>query len=628
MWRLGRLWPLYACGFVFGLVALFPGAGGSSTEAIYALPLALGVSVRSLAGVRVPGVVRSMTDIVVVLLKFSPPPYVPQFAIDVLLARKVRSRRAASAGGGKGAGGGEGVSTASFVARYGATIGYSVLAAIFGLRALRPSAAQLILRVGGFAPVHAVILAGLSLGEDPLCRLFSFAPFDALGDAAFAEYVRSFTASHAHFAAARREALGVQASALRHACRWSVFNRPRAATRRALAQLRNLRTTRRIDAATVDGLKLWRRTIRGGRETALRRGAVKTRGPAALNVGDLGGAKARVMNPYLLWDDSGCSVVARRSAMAADRPLPPFPNGTRRRGKRTVWFSDIVAGRISRGGQDGGAALLSSPVHAARVLFEFEELGLYTPGGGDGGGKGGQGLRQASVGGLDGGEGLWHSCEPAVAISANDSRLFATLPHIRRARLCGACGARMREWQGLLSLPNEAAAAGQERSASGMQRLGTPSELGDMAIDKNWMTFGAVDRATPLRGGNKEEAGDGAGPLDLPKRSVQSVDSGFTLVVKTPSNSVYAVPVCATPVAPSPSVSALHAGGVALGPVSGGSAGAVLATSILSLEPSPRLAQLLQLECARGTRRLHGPTAKKPHPHLHAQLLHPLRATA
>ncbi|KAJ1636695.1 hypothetical protein T492DRAFT_861269 [Pavlovales sp. CCMP2436] len=111
--------------------------------ALFALPLAIGVPVRSWAGGRVPGVVRSATDVFVVLLKFSPPPYVPQFVLGVLLARKVRSWRAASgARGGKGAGVGEGVCSAPFVARFGATIGYSILAAIFGLRALRPPVAQ------------------------------------------------------------------------------------------------------------------------------------------------------------------------------------------------------------------------------------------------------------------------------------------------------------------------------------------------------------------------------------------------------------------------------------------------------------------------------------------------------
>mmetsp|Transcript_6574 Transcript_6574/g.17083 ORF Transcript_6574/g.17083 Transcript_6574/m.17083 type:complete len:342 (+) Transcript_6574:2-1027(+) len=173
-------------------------------------------------------------------------------------------------------------------------------------------------------------------------------------------------------------------------------------------------------------------------------------------------------------------------------------------------------------------------------------------------------------------------------------------------------GSRLVMWQSLLSLPREAAAAGHEgsASASAVRRLDPPSELGSVPFDKNWMAFGELDRAT-LGRATPQVAGGGTSPRALPQRFVQSVDGGFTLVIQAQSDSVSASsvsgdPVSAAPEPPSASDSAPRAGDGAIGPLAGGSGGAVLATSILSLETSARLGQLLQPKCARGKRNLHG----------------------
>lgn len=44
-------------------------------------------------------------------------------------------------------------------------------------------------RTGGLMPFHALIIMGLSLGQDPLARLFSLSPLRRVGDLSYAMFV-------------------------------------------------------------------------------------------------------------------------------------------------------------------------------------------------------------------------------------------------------------------------------------------------------------------------------------------------------------------------------------------------------------------------------------------------------
>jgi len=80
-----------------------------------------------------------------------------------------------------------------WIMRRGATIGYGGLAVIFSIKALRPPAAKLSLRLGLLAPLQALVLIGLALEspEDPVAVLFATRPLEVLGDFSFAQYSSS-----------------------------------------------------------------------------------------------------------------------------------------------------------------------------------------------------------------------------------------------------------------------------------------------------------------------------------------------------------------------------------------------------------------------------------------------------
>uniref|UniRef100_A0A7S1U4U0 Acyltransferase 3 domain-containing protein n=1 Tax=Phaeomonas parva TaxID=124430 RepID=A0A7S1U4U0_9STRA len=124
-------------------------------------------------------------DILVVLMKFSPYFYFHVFVFGMVLGVFLHRQRKQSAQQGDGRKG-------PFVARYGATIGYIGLIILFTTKALLPPGYKLSFRMGAMAPLQGLILVGLGMREDPLCKLFYLPLLDGLGGYSYAQYLLQF----------------------------------------------------------------------------------------------------------------------------------------------------------------------------------------------------------------------------------------------------------------------------------------------------------------------------------------------------------------------------------------------------------------------------------------------------
>jgi hypothetical protein len=82
-----------------------------------------------------------------------------------------------------------------FLFRYGVSLGYVSLFLIFGLAdgSLFP-AGKLSARLGALAPLHALLLVGLSVGVDPLAKLLGHEYLSWCGDLSFPQYIMQFIA--------------------------------------------------------------------------------------------------------------------------------------------------------------------------------------------------------------------------------------------------------------------------------------------------------------------------------------------------------------------------------------------------------------------------------------------------
>jgi peptidoglycan/LPS O-acetylase OafA/YrhL len=81
-----------------------------------------------------------------------------------------------------------------FIFRYGATLAYVALYLIFGLSGTLFPARKLSARLGALAPLHALLLIGLSVGADPLVQLMGHKYLSWCGDLSFPQYVMQFIA--------------------------------------------------------------------------------------------------------------------------------------------------------------------------------------------------------------------------------------------------------------------------------------------------------------------------------------------------------------------------------------------------------------------------------------------------
>jgi peptidoglycan/LPS O-acetylase OafA/YrhL len=115
-------------------------------------------------------------DIWVVMIKFHPLFYVSTYLYGMLTAILFVRRR----------------KNPPKIFICGASLGYAMLYELFSWGTL--PAAKLSTRIGALAPLHALILVGLSLGDDPLSSLFSHKYVSWMNDVSFPQYVMQFIA--------------------------------------------------------------------------------------------------------------------------------------------------------------------------------------------------------------------------------------------------------------------------------------------------------------------------------------------------------------------------------------------------------------------------------------------------
>lgn len=113
--------------------------------------------------------------------------FIGGMALQRLHVRIVRVQRAQDEDGGAHRTSGLAVKTVDALVRWGAptALGCIFLVFWFGL----PFRFYLIWWHGGLMPLHALLILGLAVGEDPVTSLFARAPFVFLGDLSYAIYI-------------------------------------------------------------------------------------------------------------------------------------------------------------------------------------------------------------------------------------------------------------------------------------------------------------------------------------------------------------------------------------------------------------------------------------------------------
>jgi peptidoglycan/LPS O-acetylase OafA/YrhL len=118
----------------------------------------------------------SWIDILVIMLKFHPLFYVHIYAFGVALACLYNIYQ----------------KSPPLIFKYGASCGYIGLGLVFTIPALDTPGSVLSTRLGILLPLHALVLFGLTVGKDPIARLFSWFPLQAIAAYSYAVYVFQF----------------------------------------------------------------------------------------------------------------------------------------------------------------------------------------------------------------------------------------------------------------------------------------------------------------------------------------------------------------------------------------------------------------------------------------------------
>ena len=124
-------------------------------------------------------------DIAVITLKFHPlcylHLYVAGMALALVYVRAASAARSAPA-------------RLPWLVRHGAVVGCAGLLLVFTQPVLRPPAHKLLCRLGGLAPLHALLLVGLAVGNDPFARLLRHPWLQAVGSYSYGVYIWQYHA--------------------------------------------------------------------------------------------------------------------------------------------------------------------------------------------------------------------------------------------------------------------------------------------------------------------------------------------------------------------------------------------------------------------------------------------------